>query len=331
MVFEVAPRPEAREAIERARSGETTRDEIEAELGAAGYEDATGSLAVTALSVEGSGDGAQAKTVVTGTAASGNSAYVLARNQPLYPIASGVRPPAGSLPAPSDLVPLTRTPRAGETLYYMTTAYRANFSGSDGTAKAEAFDAVHPYQVAEEEHPSWHVGDDGHYELAKGTPASSSSSAVVTTAKATNATGTASYSQSLTGLQTDGRLVLSAALGNNGSYRFEEEQQEPEPGEPGTENPDPEEPGKPDPEDPSDPSTPAGPDQETGGGSGSNSPSAGTSTGGKDSANASKGASSSSEALASTGDPNGAAFAAVLGIAGIAVCAAGIALINRRK
>ena len=165
-------------------------------------------------------------------------------------------------------MPLTRAPQAGETLYYMTTAYRAIFSGSDGTAKAEAFDAVHPYQVAEEEHPSWHVGDDGRYELTKGTPASSSSSAVVTTAKATNATGTASYSQSLTGLQTDGRLVLSAALGNNGSYRFEEEQQEPEPGEPGTEDPDPEEPGKPDPEDPSDPSTPADPDQGTGDGSG---------------------------------------------------------------
>ena len=143
----MAPRPEARGAIERARSGETTRDEIEAELGAAGYEDATGSLAVTALSVEGSGDGAQAKTVVTGTAASGNSAYVLARNQPLYTIASGVQPPAGSLPAPSDLVPLTRTPRAGETLYYMTTAYRAYFSGSDGTAKAEAFDAVPPIRL----------------------------------------------------------------------------------------------------------------------------------------------------------------------------------------
>ena len=213
----------------------------------------------------------------------------------------------------------------------MTTAYRANFSGGDGTAAAEAFDAVHPYQVAEEEHPSWHVGDDGRYELAKGTPASSSSSAVVTTAKATNATGTASYSQSLTGLQTDGRLVLSAALGNNGSYRFEEEQQEPEPGEPGTEDPDPEEPGKPNPEDPSDPSTPAGPDQETGGGSSSDSPPAGTSAVGKDTANAGQSASSSSEALAGTGDPNGPAFAALLGIAGIAACTAGIALINRRK
>lgn len=329
----MAPRPEARGAIERARSGETTRDEIEAELGAAGYEDATGSLAVTALSVEGSGDGAQAKTVVTGTAASDNSAYVLAQNQPLYTIAPGVQLPAGSLPAPSDLAPLTRAPRTGETLYYMTTAYRANFSGGDGTAAAEAFDAVHPYQVGEEEHPSWHVGDDGRYELAKGTPASSSSSAVVTTAKATNATGTASYSQSLTGLQTDGRLVLSAALGNNGSYRFEEEQQEPEPGDPGTEDPDPnpEEPGKPDPEDPSDPSTPAGPDQGTGGGSSSDSPSAGTSAVGKDTANAGQSASSSSEALAGTGDPNGPAFAALLGIAGIAACAAGIALINRRK
>lgn len=127
--------------------------------------------------MEGSGDGAQAKTVVTGTAASDNSAYVLAQNQPLYTIAPGVQLPAGSLPALSDLVPLTRAPRAGETLYYMTTAYRANFSGSDGTAAAEAFDAVRPYQVAEEEHPSWHVGDDGRYELAKGTPASSSSSA----------------------------------------------------------------------------------------------------------------------------------------------------------
>ena len=331
LVFEVAPRPEAREAIERARSGEATRDEIEAALGAAGYEDAAGNLAVTALSVEGSGDGAQAKTVVAGTAASDNSAYVLARNQSLYTVASGVQLPAGSLPAPSDLVPLTRAPRTGETLYYMTTAYRANFSGGDGTAAAEAFDAVHPYQVAEEEHPSWHVGDDGRYELAKGTPASSSSSAVVTTAKATNATGTASYSQSLTGLQTDGRLVLSAALGNNGSYRFEEERQEPEPGEPGTEDPDPEEPGKPDPEDPSDPSTPADPDQGTGGGSSSDSPSAGTSTGGKDSANAGQSASNPSEALAGTGDPNGPAFAAVLGIAGIVACAAGIALINRRK
>ena len=88
LVFEVAPRPEVREAIERARSGEATRDEIEAELGTAGYEDATGSLAVTALSVEGSGNGAQAKTVVTGAAASDNSAYVLAQNQPLYTIAS---------------------------------------------------------------------------------------------------------------------------------------------------------------------------------------------------------------------------------------------------
>ena len=331
LVFEVAPRPEVREAIERAHSGEATRDEIEAALGAAGYEDATGNLAVTALSVEGSGDGAQAKTVVTGTAASDNSAYVLAQNQPLYTIAPGVQLPAGSLPAPSDLVPLTRAPRAGETLYYMTTAYRANLSGSDGTAAAEAFDAVRPYQVAEEEHPSWHVGDDGRYELAKGTPASSSSSAAVTTAKATNATGTASYSQSLTGLQTDGRLVLSAALGNNGSYRFEEERQEPDPGEPGTEDPDPEEPGKPDPEDPSDPSTPADPDQGTGGGSSSDSPSAGTSTGGKDSANAGQSASNPSETLAGTGDPNGPAFAAVLGIAGIAACAAGIALINRRK
>lgn len=333
LVFEVAPRPEVREAIERARSGEATRSEIEAELGAAGYEDATGNLAVTALSVEGSDDGARAKTVVAGTAASDNSAYVLARNQPLYTVAPGVQLPAGSLPAPSDLAPLTRAPRAGETLYYMTTAYRANFSGSDGTAAAEAFDAVHPYQVAEEEHPSWHVGDDGRYELAKGTPASSSSSAAVTTAKATNATGTASYSQSLTGLQANGRLVLSAALGNNGSYRFEEEQQEPEPGDPGTEDPDPnpEEPGKPDPEDPSDPSTPAGPEQGTGGNSGSDSPSAGTSAAGKDTANAGQSASSSSEALAGTGDPNGPAFAAVLGIAGIAACAAGIALINRRK
>ena len=92
LVFEVAPRPEVREAIERARSGEATRDEIEAELGAAGYEDATGNLAVTALSVEGSGDGAQAKTVVTGAAASDNSAYVLAQNQ-----RECNRPPAASL------------------------------------------------------------------------------------------------------------------------------------------------------------------------------------------------------------------------------------------
>ena len=331
-VFEVAPRKEIHDAIERVRSGEaTTRGDVEAALGAAGYEDATGSLAATALLVEGAGNGAQAKTIVTGAAASGSSAYVLAQNQPLYTVASGVQLPAGSLPAPSDLVPLTRAPRAGETLYYMTTAYRANFSGSDGTAAAKAFDAVHPYQVAEEEQPSWHAGDDGRYELAKGTPASSSSSAAVTTAKAPNATGTASYSQSLTGLQANGRLVLSAALGNNGSYRFEEEQQEPDPGEPGTEDPDPEEPGKPDPEDPSDPSTPADPDQGTGGGSSSGSPSTGTSTDGKDSASASKGASSSSKALAGTGDPSGPAFAAMLGIAGIAACAAGIALINRRK
>ena len=392
-VFEVAPRKEIHDAIERVRSGEaTTRGDVEAALGAAGYEDATGSLAATALLVEGAGSGAQAKTIVTGAAASGNSAYVLAQDQPLYTVASGAQPSSGTLPDPSDLTPLTRAPRAGETLYYMTTAYRATFADGSGTAPAEAYSAVHPYQVAEEENPSWHIGDDGSYELDAGTPASSSETATVQTAKTANATGTATYSQSLTGARTDGRLVLSAALGNNGSYRFETEQKEPEPGEPGTEDPDPEEPETPGPEEPGtedpdpdtpetpdpeepgtddpdpetpdpetpdpeepdpeepetpdpeepespdpegpddpDPSTPLDPDEGTGSDPGDQPPSTETGTGTGSSAHDDEDAPGTSETLAGTGDSSGSALAAMLGIAGVTACAAGIVLHLRRK
>ncbi|MBM6952627.1 vWA domain-containing protein [Enorma phocaeensis] len=392
-VFEVAPRKELDDAIERVRSGEaTTRGDVEAALGAAGYEDATGSLAATALLVEGAGSGAQAKTIVTGAAASGNSAYVLAQDQPLYTVASGAQPPSGTLPDPGDLTPLTRAPRAGETLYYMTTAYRATFADGSGTASAEAYSAVHPYQVAEEENPSWHIGDDGSYELDAGTPASSSETATVQTAKTANATGTATYSQSLTGARTDGRLVLSAALGNDGSYRFETEQKEPEPGEPGTEDPDPEEPETPGPEEPGtedpdpdtpetpdpekpgtddpdpetpdpetpdpeepdpeepetpdpeepespdpegpddpDPSTPLDPDEGTGSDPGDQPPSTETGTGTGSSAHDDEDAPGTSETLAGTGDSSGSALAAMLGIAGVTACAAGIVLHLRRK
>ena len=321
MTFEVAPRAEVRDAIERVRAGDVAAlSELEAALGSACYEDATGSLAVTALAVDGSGDTAQTATIVTGAAAAGNSAYVLAQDQPLYTLAPGTQEPAGELPAPSDLVPLTRAPRAGETLYYMTTAYRATFAAGEQTADAEAYDAVHPYQVAQEENPSWYAGADGSYALSAGTPARSSSSAAVATAKAENATGTASYRQLLTGTHEGGAFVLTAELGNNGSYRFETEHQEPDPEDPEPEDPDPETPGDTDPGD-----TGGGTGDEPGGGSSST----GSATG--SSADDAAGQQSASGALAGTGDASGMGLAVVLGAVGIVACAAGIVLFRRRK
>ncbi|WP_102372425.1 vWA domain-containing protein [Enorma phocaeensis] len=321
MIFEVAPRAEVRDAIERVRAGDVAAlSELEAALGSACYEDATGSLAVTALAIDGSGDSAQTATVVTGAAAAGNSAYVLAQDQPLYTLAPGTQEAAGELPAPSDLAPLTRAPRAGETLYYMTTAYRATFAAGEQTADAEAYDAVHPYQVAQEENPSWYAGADGRYALSAGTPARSSSSAAVATAKAENATGTASYRQLLTGTHEGGALVLTAELGNNGSYRFETEHEEPKPEEPGTEDPDPETPGDTDPGD-----TGGGTDGEPGDGSSSTGPATGSS------ADDAAGQQNASGALAGTGDANGMGLAVVLGTVGIAACVAGIMLFRRRK
>ena len=321
MIFEVAPRAEVRDAIERVRAGDVAAlSELEAALGSACYEDATGSLAVTALAVDGSGDSAQTATVVTGAAAAGNSAYVLAQDQPLYTLAPGTQVPAGELPAPSDLAPLTRAPLAGETLYYMTTAYRATFAAGEQTADAEAYDAVHPYQVAQEENPSWYAGADGRYALSAGTPARSSSSAAVATAKAENTTGTASYRQLLTGAQEDGAFVLTAELGNNGSYRFETEHEEPKPEEPGTEDPDPETPGDTDPGD-----TGGGTDDESGDGSSSTGPATGSS------ADDAAGQQNASGALAGTGDASGMGLAVVLGAVGIVACAAGIVLFRRRK
>lgn len=321
MTFEVAPRAEVRDAIERVRAGDVAvLSELEAALGSARYEDATGSLAVTALAVDGSGDTAQTATIVTGAAAAGNSAYVLAQDQPLYTLAPGTQEPAGELPAPSDLAPLTRDPRAGETLYYMTTAYRATFAAGEQTADAEAYDAVHPYQVAQEENPSWYAGADGSYALSAGTPARSSSSAAVATAKAENATGTASYRQLLTGTHKGGAFVLTAELGNNGSYRFETEHQEPEPEDPEPEDPDPETPGDTDPGD-----TDGGTGGEPGGGSSST----GSATG--NSADDAAGQQNASGALAGTGDASGMGLAVVLGTVGIVACAAGIMLFRRRK
>ena len=321
MIFEVAPRAEVRDAIERVRAGDVAAlSELEAALRSACYEDATGSLAVTALAVDGSGDSAQTATVVTGAAAAGNSAYVLAQDQPLYTLAPGTQVPAGELPAPSDLAPLMRAPLAGETLYYMTTAYRATFAAGEQTADAEAYDAVHPYQVAQEENPSWYAGADGRYELSAGTPARSSSSAEVATTKTENATGTASYRQLLTGTHEGGAFVLTAELGNNGSYRFETEHEEPKPEEPGTEDPDPETPGDTDPGD-----TGGGTDGEPGGGSSSTGPATGSS------ADDAAGQQNASGALAGTGDASGMGLAVVLGAVGIVACAAGIVLFRRRK
>lgn len=321
MIFEVAPRAEVRDAIERVRAGDVAAlSELEAALGSARYEDATGSLAVTALAVDGSGDTAQTATIVTGAAAAGNSAYVLAQDQPLYTLAPGTQVPAGELPAPSDLAPLMRAPLAGETLYYMTTAYRATFAAGEQTADAEAYDAVHPYQVAQEENPSWYAGADGSYALSAGTPARSSSSAAVATAKAENATGTASYRQLLTGTHEGGAFVLTAELGNNGSYRFETEHQEPDPEDPEPEDPDPETPGDTDPGD-----TGGGTGDEPGGGSSSTGPATGSS------ADDAAGQQNASGALAGTGDASGLGLAVVLGAVGIVACAAGIVLFRRRK
>ena len=255
LVFEVAPRDEVREILERVRSEETlTQTELAEALGDVGVENVEGDLAVTALAYEGA-DGATAPgmpvaTVLTSQAASG-SAYVVSTDAPLYTLAAGTEVAQDELPEAENLVPLTSEPIAGHTYYYLETTYTARFSSASEAAPATATQTVRRYVVGGNTgDAAWRVGADGQYELIAETPAMPTGTVAVTNAKAENATGTLPYVQELRGDMSEGALVLTANLGNNGAYVFEVEDEEPAPDpdpDPGTDpNPDPgtgEEPG----------------------------------------------------------------------------------------
>ena len=342
LVFEVAPRDEVRELLERVRSEETlTQTELAEALGDVGVENVEGDLAVTALAYEGA-DGATTPgmpvaTVLTGQAASG-SAYVVSSDAPLYTLAARTEVAQDELPEAENLVPLTSEPVTGHTYYYLETTYTARFSSASEAAPATATQTVRRYVVGGNTgDAAWRVGADGQYELIAGTPAMPTGTVAVTNAKAENATGTLPYVQELRGDMSEGALVLTAKLGNNGAYVFEVEDEEPAPDpDPGTDpDPDPgtgEEPG-------GDGTTQPGGDESgdhggTGGGSdsgdkpgqdGSSDESSDDQTSDAD------GSEHDGDPLAGTGETPVAGIILALIACGGAACLAGVALMHRKN
>lgn len=224
LVYEVGPRESVAQLADRIESGEeVTSDEIQEVLGSSATKNASGQYLLHTNAFEGSGASAVAETVMSAVAASTNSYYSFTQDTPLYALAAGTDLAEGQTPDASQLVPLESAPEAGQTYYFRDTYYRADNLEFGTEVPAEAVTSIEPYTTASGssfDGGSFFQSADGQYSVKKGTPKYIVSAMLEDYAKSPNATASAPYVKqiSVSDYSSLGRPLLSARLGNNGTF-----------------------------------------------------------------------------------------------------------------
>lgn len=224
LVYEVGPRESVTQLTNRIASGEeVTSAEIEEVLGSSATKNASGQYLLYTNAFEGSGASAVAETVMSAVAASTNSYYSFTQDTPLYTLAAGTNIAEGQTPDEDQLVPLESTPEPGQTYYFRDTYYRANNLEFGTEVPAEAITSFEPYTTpsgSSFNDESFFQSADGQYSVKEGTPKYIVSAMLEDYAKNPNATASAPYVKqiSVSDYSSLGRPLLSARLGNNGTF-----------------------------------------------------------------------------------------------------------------
>ena len=319
ILYTARPIPALVELIDRVRAGgSASAEELDAAAGSPLPRDVS-ARPVLAVSSYTSADGEiDAHTTVTAEAAKTNSFYAFTADAPLYRLSDGVELAEGELPDESQVAPLEELPVPGETYYYRSTVYEADFADEDAVARARTAQVLLPCMVAvpQDQIGTWYkMGADGQAYAAAGAPKKLVAHIAGTHPKDPNATQTAPYVKEVdveNGEQ--GAIMLSAHLGNNGAFLFAAADDPAGPDEPGGGTTDPDDPGTDKPGEGADPSEP---DADGGGsqaGSSGTAPDTEASRGGAD-----------GSALAATGDRSIPGFLGTLATVAAAVLAAGAA------
>lgn len=224
LVYEVGPRESVTQLTNRIASGEeVTSAEIEEVLGSSATKNASGQYLLYTNAFEGSGASAVAETVMSAVAASTNSYYSFTQDTPLYTLAAGTNIAEGQTPDEDQLIPLKSAPGAGQTYYFRNTYYQADNLEFGTEVPAEAITSFEPYTTpngSSFNDESFFQSADGQYSVKKGTPKYIVSATLEDYAKNPNATASAPYVKqiSVSDYSSLGRPLLSARLGNNGTF-----------------------------------------------------------------------------------------------------------------
>lgn len=224
LVYEVGPRESVTQLTNRIASGEeVTSAEIEEVLGSSATKNASGQYLLYTNAFEGNGTSAVAETVMSAVAASTNSYYSFTQDTPLYTLAAGTDIAEGQIPNEDQLVPLKSAPEPGQTYYFLETYYQANNLEFGTEVPAEAVTSVETYTTASDssfDSGSFFQSANGQYSVKKGTPKYIVSAMLQDYAKNPNATASAPYVKqiSVSDYSSLGRPLLSAHLGNNGTF-----------------------------------------------------------------------------------------------------------------
>lgn len=224
LVYEVGPRESVTQLTNRIASGEeVTSAEIEEVLGSSATKNASGQYLLYTNAFEGNGTSAVAETVMSAVAASTNSYYSFTQDTPLYTLAAGTDIAEGQTPDENQLVPLESAPEPGQTYYFLDTYYQANNLEFGTEVPAEAVTSVEAYTTASDssfDSGSFFQSANGQYSVKKGTPKYIVSAMLEDYAKSPNATASVPYVKqiSVSDYSSLGRPLLSARLGNNGTF-----------------------------------------------------------------------------------------------------------------
>lgn len=224
LIYEVGPRESVTQLTNRIASGEeVTSAEIEEVLGSSATKNASGQYLLYTNAFEGNGASAVAETVMSAVAASTNSYYSFMQDTPLYTLAAGTNIAEGQTPDEDQLVPLESTPEPGQTYYFRDTYYRANNLEFGTEVPAEAITSFEPYTTqngSSFNDESFFQSANGQYFVKEGTPKYIVSAILEDYAKNPNATASAPYVKqiSVSDYSSLGRPLLSARLGNNGTF-----------------------------------------------------------------------------------------------------------------
>lgn len=224
LVYEVGPRESVTQLTNRIASGEEVASaEIEEILGSSAIKNASGQYLLYTNAFEGNGASAVAETVMSAVAASTNSYYSFTQDTPLYTLAAETDITEGQTPNEDQLVPLKSAPEPGQTYYFLDTYYQANNLEFGTEVPAEAVTSVETYTTASDssfDSGSFFQSADGQYSVKKGTPKYIVSAMLQDYAKNPNATASAPYVKqiSVSDYSNLGRPLLSAHLGNNGTF-----------------------------------------------------------------------------------------------------------------
>lgn len=221
LVYEVGPREDAAQLLQRAAAGEeVTPDEVESVLGGDAL-DASGALRLYEAMFGDAGSGITPESVMSTITASTNGYYSFLHDTPLFQLKPGQTLAEGAQPTPDQLDPLMSAPQANTTYYYQDAYFEASGLTPESAVPAHEATAYVPYAVGTDANAIsqyFSPDDSGQYCALAHTPKFGLSALVENYAKNPNATESAPFTKrlSLSDYTALGKPLLRARLGNNG-------------------------------------------------------------------------------------------------------------------